>query len=135
MTEKGVFMKRAKMRWLSILFFFLSIVMGFIALASYDEGDDITNATLIFGGIAIVLFIVFRVIWNKAKWVCKCGCKGDAIHAEYLGKHVSWSDSNDGKSSTRRVTKNYRLTLQCPSCGNQWYVKTSRSGPTDTYSY
>lgn len=38
---------------------------------------------------------------------------------EYLGSDIKWTDSSDGKSSARRVTKKYLVTCACPKCGSQ----------------
>lgn len=129
-------MKRAGMGWLSILFLFIGIGTAFGAIAAYlSNGEQVGDGTIVLGVIAVVTYIVFRVLWSKAKWRCKCGTKGRAINAEYLGSDIKWTDSSDGKSSARRVTKKYLVTCACPKCGSQWSFKTTKAGPTDTYKY
>jgi hypothetical protein len=128
-------MKRAGMRWLSVGFFVGVIVFVIIAFSSYAASEKIDGGTIAFAVLALACFITARILWSKARWHCKCGAKGRVIDSEYLGKDVKWTDSSDGKSSTRRVTKRYCLTLKCPKCGSQWCVNTTKAGPTDTITY
>lgn len=88
--------------------------MGLIA-AYLSNGEQVGDGTIVLGVIAVITYIVFRVLWSKVKWRCNVVLKGRAINAEYLGSDIKWTDSSDGKSSARRVTKKIFSYYMCVS--------------------
>lgn len=129
-------MKRAGMGWLSILFLFIGIGTAFGAIAAYlSNGEQVGDGTIVLGVIAIITYIVFRVLWSKAKWRCKWVLKAVQLTQNILEAMLNGLILVMANLLQDGVTKKYLVTCACPKCGSQWSFKTTKAGPTDTYKY
>lgn len=101
------------------------ILAAILFLFAFGGEGDMGAGVLIMAVISLVVAFIGSALRRKAKVTCWCGGKGYETDSEYVGKDVSYNDTESGYK--KNITKKYVVLMQCSKCGKQWTIKTTRT--------